>query len=299
MIAMLWGVGFGLGVTALVYGIRPPAVGLAEAERILASETSVSMPAPAASRRPGLEDRLTAPVIRALSAFGLPGDRLMTDLALTGQDAETFLTKKVTAAVAGLLMPALFQLLLTAGGVGLPTPVVVGMGLVLGAVLFLVPDIDTRARARTARAESRAALGALLSFASTSLQSGDGIQEALASAAAIGNGPSFARFRAAATKSRLSRRSIWDCYGELGEEIDLPELSELGASIRLAGAEGAHIADSLTAKSAALRGRLQADSEGQTASATETMHLPVGLMLFAFLLILGFPSVYRIMTGFQ
>ncbi|WP_228561876.1 type II secretion system F family protein [Catenulispora rubra] len=296
---MLWGAGFGLGLTALIYGIRPPAIGLAEAERILASETPADTPTPAASARPGLEHRLTAPVIRVLSAFGLPGDRLMIDLALTGQDPETFLTKKVTAAVAGLLMPALFQLMLTAGGVGLSNPVVVGMGLVLGATLFLVPDFDTRARARTARAESRAALGALLSFASTSLQSGDGIEEALASAAAIGYGPSFARFRAAATKSRLARRSIWDCYGELGDEIGLPELSELGASIRLAGAEGARIADSLTAKSAALRGRLQAENEGQTASATEMMHIPVGLMLFAFLLILGFPSVYRIMTTFQ
>ncbi|MBS2547451.1 type II secretion system F family protein [Catenulispora sp. NL8] len=296
---MLWGAGFGLGLTALLYGIRPPAIGLAEAEQILASETPAETSAPAASARPGLEQWLTAPAIRALSAFGLPGDRLMTDLALTGQDPDTFLTKKVTAAVAGLLMPALFQLMLTAGGVGLPNAVVVCMGLVLGAALFLVPDFDTRARARTARAESRAALGALLSFASTSLQSGDGIEEALASAAAIGSGPSFARFRAAATKSRLSRRSIWDCYGELGNEIDLPELSELGASIRLAGAEGARIADSLTAKSTALRGRLQAESEGQTASATEMMHIPVGLILFAFLLILGFPSVYRIMTTFQ
>lgn len=299
MIAMLWGAGFGLGLTALVYGIRPPRVGLAEAERILGSETSVTTPASAASARRGLERRLTAPAIRALSAFGLPGDRLTTDLALTGQDAETLLTKKATAAIAGLLMPALFQLMLIAGGVGLPSLVVVGMGLVLGAALFLVPDFDTRARARIARAESRAALGALLSFASTSLQSGDGIEEAMFSAAAVGDGPSFARFRAAAVKSRRSRRSIWDCYGELGDEIDLPELSELSASIRLAGTEGAHIADSLTAKSAALRGRLQADNEGHTASATETMHIPVGLMLLAFFLILGFPSVYRIMTGFQ
>lgn len=299
MIAMLWGASFGLGLTALIYGIRPPAVGLAEAERILSSETPAITPPPAVFAPTGLEHRLTVPLIRALSALGLPGDRLMTDLTLTGQDAETFLTKKVTAALAGLLMPALFQLMLTAGGVGLPNPVVVGMGLVLGAALFFVPDFDTRAKAHTARAESRAALGALLSFASTSLQAGDGIEEALASAAAIGNGPTFARFRAAATKSRLSRRSIWDCYGELGDEIDLPELAELGASIRLAGAEGARIADSLTAKSAGLRGRLQADSEGEMVSATETMHLPVGLMLLAFLLILGFPSVYRIMTGLQ
>lgn len=296
---MLWGAGFGLGLTALIYGIRPPAVGLAEAERILAIEPPAETPASAAAAQPGLERRLTAPATRALSAFGLPGDRLATDLALTGQDAESFLTKKVTAAVAGLLMPALFQLMLTLGGVRLPSPVVVGMGLVLGAALFLVPDFDTRAKARAARAESRAALGALLSFASTSLQSGDGIEEALASAAAVGDGPSFARFRAAAMKSRLSRRSIWDCYSELGDEIDLPELSELGASIRLAGAQGARVADSLTAKSTALRGRLQADSEGHAASATETMHIPVGLMLLAFFLILGFPSVYRIMIGFQ
>ena len=123
MIAMLWGAGFGLGLTALIYGIRPPAVGLAEAERILASETSADMPAPAASGEPGLGHRLTAPAIRALSAFGLPGDRLTTDLALTGQDTETFLTKKITAAVAGLLMPALFQLIRTAVGVGLSSPV--------------------------------------------------------------------------------------------------------------------------------------------------------------------------------
>jgi tight adherence protein C len=295
LIAMLWGVGFGLGLTALWYGLRPPAVGLAEAERILndhAPNRSAAQPIPA-----DLEHRLTAPAVRALSALGLPSARTRADLARIGQDPETFLAKKTTAGIAGLLLPSGLQAALAAGGVAFPAAVVFGMGLVMGLVLFLFPDADVHRAAEAARTESRAALGALLSFAATGLQAGDGIEEALTSASAVGDGPSFVRFRAASAKSRLSRRSIWDCYAELGAELHLPELSELGASIQLAGSEGARIADSLTAKATALRGRLQADGEAHAASATERMHVPIGLMLMAFLLILGFPAVYTITTG--
>ena len=85
--------------------------------------------------------------------------------------------------------------------------------------------------------------------------------------------------------------------GHLGSELGISELTELAASVTLAGTEGAKVRASLTAKAAALRTRQLTDAEATAQAATERMSLPVVLLFGGFLLLIGFPAVAHVLTG--
>ena len=84
---------------------------------------------------------------------------------------------------------------------------------------------------------------------------------------------------------------------QVGGELGISELSELAASITLAGVEGAKVRASLTAKAAAIRNRQLADAETTAQAATERMSLPLVLLFGGFLLLIGFPAVVHVLTG--
>jgi tight adherence protein C len=54
---------------------------------------------------------------------------------------------------------------------------------------------------------------------------------------------------------------------------------------------------SLAAKAASLRQHEVAEAESAAAAVTERLVLPVGLLLFGFVLFLGFPAMLRILTS--
>ena len=100
---------------------------------------------------------------------------------------------------------------------------------------------------------------------------GAGIEAALTYAAATGQGPAFAQIRQALETARLTRQPPWQTLGQLGTELGVTELTELAASITLAGTEGAKVRASLAAKSAAMRARQLAEAEAGAQAATERM----------------------------
>jgi len=63
----------------------------------------------------------------------------------------------------------------------------------------------------------------------------------------------FAYLRRALDGARLARETPWSALGRLGTELGIGELSELAASVSLAGTEGAKVRASLAAKAASLR----------------------------------------------
>jgi len=67
---------------------------------------------------------------------------------------------------------------------------------------------------------------------------------------------------------------------EAGPRARIGELSELAASVSLAGTEGAKVRASLAAKAASLRTHELAEAETADQAATERMSLPI-VMLFA------------------
>jgi hypothetical protein len=97
--------------------------------------------------------------------------------------------------------------------------------------------------------------------------------------------------------AKLTRTTPWSTLGQLGTELGVHQLSELAASVSLAGTEGARVRASLAAKAAALRTRELTDAEGDAQAATERMSLPVVVLFGGFLIFIGFPALASVLGG--
>ncbi|MGH3832389.1 MAG: type II secretion system F family protein [Pseudonocardiaceae bacterium] len=289
------GAGLGIGLWALVVGFFPPRPALG-AVLARASAPPASPPI-LPSEGSGWAARLGGPFVAPLRALGLPGARLVGDLAVIGRPVSTHLARQASGAVAGLLAPVVAQLPLTVGGlsVGVAPPVIAS--LVLAVLGFLTPHLRVRAEASRRRVGFRHALSAYLDLVGITLAGGAGLDSALRDSVAIGHGWAFARIRRALDTARLTRATPWATLGQLGDELDVNELSELAASVSLAGTEGAKVRASLAAKAAALRTHQITDAEADAQAATERMSLPVMALFLGFLIFIGFPALTQVLTG--
>lgn len=238
--------------------------------------------------------RMFLPVLRML---GLPGATIEADLRVTGRGTDTHLAAKALLAVAGLLAPWLLHASLALGGLSLGAEVPFLAGLGLAALGFLTPDLDVRAKATRLRREFRDALSTFLDLVWITLAGGAGVEAALGDAAAVGAGPAFDAIRRALRTAQLTRTTPWTTLRRLGEELDIAELSELAASISLAGTEGARVRASLAAKAQALRTHQVTDAETDAHAATERMALPVTLLFLGFLGFIAYPAVIQVLNG--
>jgi hypothetical protein len=126
---------------------------------------------------------------------------------------------------------------------------------------------------------------------------GGGRRAARRPPAAAGTGPPFERIRAALDRAALLTRTPWETLGELGGRLGVDAYTQLAATTALAGTEGARIRASLVDRAAAQRGQRLADIEADALAATERMSLPIVAMATAFVIIVGYPALERIMTG--
>ncbi|MGB3441125.1 MAG: type II secretion system F family protein [Actinophytocola sp.] len=293
--AMLWGAGLGIGLWALVVYAFPPKPPL----RTLVDRLHAA-PAPPpilTADSDGWALRVGRPFIKPLAALGLPNRKLRNDLAVTGKSIEHHLAEKATLALTGLLLPILMHLLLVAADVGLgwAVPAVTSLLFALGG--FLLPDISVRQEAERRRSTFRHALSAYLNLIRVLLAGGAGVDGALSDAVNIGKGWAFQQLRRALVTAKLTRTTPWSTLGQLGTELDVHQLSELAASVSLAGTEGARVRASLAAKAAALRTRELTDAEGEAQAATERMSLPVVMLFGGFLIFIGFPALASVLAG--
>ncbi|MDG4864418.1 type II secretion system F family protein [Streptomyces sp. T-3] len=298
MVVVLLGALFGGGLIAFVYGLRPPQPTLAQA---LAAP---GMPAPEAGHTAvGERDeewatrlgRRAVPLVRAL---GFPTASLRADLAVVEADVERHLAGKATCAVAGALTPWAVSALATFGA-GVPTGwwMPTFGSLVLGAALFFVPDLAVRHQAAERRGQMRHSLALVLDLTVIALAGGAGIQQALADASAGPEGWAATRIRSALTIAKITRTAPWPHLGDLGRELDVPDLAELAATLTLAGTEGAKVRISLAAKARAMRRRSLSEADGAAQAATEQMSLPVVMLFAAFLIFLGYPALAQVITA--
>lgn len=287
---LLLGTGFGVGVFAILRGLFPPRPSL------VAELASGPQAAPAESG--GFTGLVGAPLSRLAAALGLSLTGTRRDLAVTGQPLERHMAEKVGLALFGLLLAPGAAATLAAVGVRLPLaiPLWAALGLAIGG--FVLPDLGLRGDATALRGEYRRTLGLILDLTVVSLAGGAGVEGALTDAAAsAGQGVAAARLHQALEEARLRREPPWTALGRLGEELSVPELVELAASLGLAGTEGARVRPSLTAKAASLRAHELTETEAAAQSATERMSLPVVMLFAAFLVFIGFPAIARVVSG--
>lgn len=77
----------------------------------------------------------------------------------------------------------------------------------------------------------------------------------------------------------------------------MPALGELAASVALAGSEGARVRASIAVKADTLRSLELAAAETEAQEATERMAIPTAMLLFGFVLLVGFPAVMTVLGG--
>ena len=292
---LVCGIGLGLGLWALLVYTLPPRPPLGA---LLDRLNAVPDPPPIlAADSNGWALRLARPLVRPLLALGLPNRRLRIDLAVVGKSIEHHLAEKATLAVTGLLLPMLIELVLVLAGIAPSWHVPAAAGLVLALSGFLVPDLIVRQEAQRRRSTFRHALSAYLNLIRVLLAGGAGVDGALFDAVAIGRGWAFQQLRRALVTARVTRTTPWSTLGRLGAELDVHQLSELAASVSLAGTEGARVRASLAAKAAALRTRELTEAEGDAQAATERMSMPVVMLFGGFLIFIGYPALAQVLGG--
>ena len=239
---------------------------------------------------------LTSGLAGWLRARGYEPRGAAADLEVTGQSVESFVAAKATLALLGLVLPALFAVAWSLIGLRLPIEVPAVLCLACAAGFFFLPDLQLRKKGTVARAELRRTLGSYLDLVSMGLAGGRGLAEALSVAAQDGEGWTFRLLADTADRARPLGISPWTALGELGERLRVPELVDLGATLNLAGTEGAQIRTSLAARAATLRGRMLADATGAAAADDQSMGIAQVILGLGFLLFITYPAVFQVLA---
>ncbi|WP_239340897.1 type II secretion system F family protein [Frankia sp. CiP3] len=298
IVAVVCGAGTGLGLWLVWTGFRPAKPDLAELIAAL-RPTPPPAPTPPAGPAPqvGWAARLGAPLAGRLSPDRFLPAPVRADLIVADRDPAHHLAEKVTAGLAGFLLPPVLSLILAVAGRPLPGPVPVALTMVLSIAGFIAPDLAVREEANRARAGLRHAFSSFLDLVVIGLAGGAGLEQALDDAASVGTGPAYTQLRRAIDDAALTGRPHWDTLAALGTRRDVPDIVETAASVQLAGGEGAKIRASLAARAAGIRLRQLTDADADATAATERMALPVVLLFAGFLLLIGFPAIMRVLDS--
>ena len=180
----------GAGVALLIWRLVPAQPDLRDAlERLSPEHARRSGSAPPAVG--DATERVGQWGMRVLPP-GVWGATPTKELAILRIPVSRFYGQKVTYALLGTAIPALLTVLFNAFGASLPVYIPAGAGLVLGGVLFLLPDYNARDDAKKARAEFARALGAYFDLVALERHNGSGPRQAMEAAAAVGDSWVFA-----------------------------------------------------------------------------------------------------------
>jgi Type II secretion system (T2SS), protein F len=284
------GAAVGCGLAVTVAGLRSPVPDLTAAvARLDRATRAYGSPEAATSGR-----LVTAAAVLA-QRIGL--DRYRADLDLVGDTPAQLMTRKLGYTAMGLVFPPALVTVMALLGLVLPWPIPVLGSLLFATVLFFVPDLDVRRRAQTARREMRRAICVYLELVALERAADAGAVEALERAAAIGDGRAFDLIRDALLRARLFGAPPWRELGRLADHLRVPELGDVADIMRLSGEDGAAVYATLRARAASLRTAiLNADTAAANA-ASEQMVVPVAVLGIAFMALLGYPALARILFG--
>ncbi len=291
---VVMGAGVGAGCWLLLRALSPRPVPLDVLVGQLSRPGRPVAAQPAHRREAG--ERLGAVAARLLGRPG-PGDQLRRQrLELIGRTPERHALDKLVGAAGACAATALGSVGLGLLGIAPPAPILVVATAAFTVGGFFLPDAVLRDEADRRRRAFRHALSSYLDLVNVILAGGGGIETALHAAAEAGDGWAFAAIRSALDRARLTNRTPWDTFGQLGDELGVDELRELAASVALAGSQGARIRQSLAAKADSLRGHQVAETEASAEAATERMTIPVAVLLFGFLVFVAYPAIHQITT---
>lgn len=234
---------------------------------------------------------------RVAGTAGIDFGAVKADLALVGQPLDAHLGARMLFALGGLLLPGVWVALVALAGVHAPIPLTMLVSLALAAGGFALPGIMLRSQAAERRRSFRHAFGSFLDLVVIGIHGGAGVESALSDAAHLGRGWAFGLIASTLDATEFNRQSPWDALRELGDELAVPELAELAASISLAGTSGARVGLSVAAKAESMRGREIAEAEAKAESASERLAVPTVMMMAGFVVLIGYPALNTVLAG--
>lgn len=228
---------------------------------------------------------------------GVSSRRLGTDLQLVGVSLEDIVIWKLLGPLVCLGFSLVAGIVLSSLGISLPVIWAVPLVVLSFAVGFVLPDVWVKSRAKRNRMTFLFSFSSFLDLTNVLLSGGAGMETALVAASEAGDGIAYARIREALTRSRTTHRSPWHELQRLGDTLGLEVVSEVGASIQLAGEHGARVRSSLAKRAETVRHKQSAEVEAAANAATERMGLPMVLLFLGFLVLIGYPAAEQMLQG--
>lgn len=290
-LVVLSGAGLGCGLLLLIASLRSPRPSVAESLQRMSAPalapastgTRASEVVTALAKSVGLEHLLTASVRR--------------DLRTVGRSPEDHMARCLLCGLILGCLPVLAATALAFEGAAVPFTVPVGMALIFAVCGVAIPALDLHQEAERKRADFKHALSAYFNLVGVNVAAGRGVEGALNTAAAAGQGPAFQAIRRALYRAQVTGQTPWAALDALGEDTGIDELRELAATISLAGGVGAKVRESLAAKAATLRKRGLSEIQAAANSASERMAIPVVLLVVGLIVFIGYPAISRILSG--
>jgi Flp pilus assembly protein TadB len=204
----------------------------------------------------------------------------------------------LVGATSGFLLPQIAWLVLLAGGLAAPFLIPCALSIILGLGGSLLPIAELNAEAKRGLRHARRVICSFLDLVVLGLAGGMGIESALLAAAQLGDSSVSRRMSVALSICRDTGEPPWEALSRVGETLGLIELSELAATVGLAGMEGTRVRATLMARAASIRRHELANAEAEANALTEKLFVPGSFLLVGFLLFIGYPAFTRIAAGF-
>lgn len=292
---LLAGALVGLGLSLLLWRIRPAQADLGSALERLSPERSLADDdrTHRATGDADAKDTLGLWAMRSLPVDAL-GAVPTRELALLRIPVHRYYGEKVLFAIVGLVVPFALMIIFAAFGFAVPVFFAIMGALLLGSLLFFLPDYNVRDDAEKARKEFGRALASYIDLVALERNAGSGPRQAMEIAASIGDAWVFRRIAEELARSRWSGQPPWDALRKLSDDLGLPELADLADIMRLSGEEGAQVYTTLRARSQSMR-TAELNSALAEANATgERLSIPMSTLGLIFMVILVTPALLRI-----
>ncbi|MEU7205408.1 type II secretion system F family protein [Streptomyces sp. NPDC045470] len=251
------------------------------------------LPAAAPASSGAVHERLGARLLGELGGrLPLPAK----DLNLLGISPAAHLGKRLLFALYGLVLPQLLQALLALAGAALPFALPALVSLALAALFWLWPRKEVARQAAAVRRIVRHAVASYLERVALARIANSGAAQALTQTAEVGDTFIFVRMRQIFHQADLAGVTVWDALKQLGDELDIPELTRPADTLALAG-EGAAVYTTLQAQARQLRIALLSDAKAEANAASAAMVLPVTAGVILMLVFVMIPITITILAS--
>lgn len=284
MQGLVLGLLFGIGLIVLLRGLHPPKPTLADQLTDFADPRAPEIELTESFN--SVREELAVKVLTALKGETI--DDLRADVAVSGIEFEALAVDKLNAGAGGATLVAA---LVTGLGIVSGFLTIILLALVGGAIGYIIPSADLKAKATKRRIEFEETLNAFVSLVAVSMTGGGGLATAMSDTASVGSSWVFDTLRTTIEEAVLHGDSLWSAFDTLGRRLKLVGLIEFAGALSLAGNSGARVTDTLLARAESGRKRELSTLLGEAEKRSGSMGVPIGLMLLGWIGFLVYPAI--------